>query len=253
MRLSGMRWGAVALGGAAAFAIAGVAPAAEEQERLGFSVSPAKAGRPQTVGFALDSTAPWTAARVFFALPAGTVWNGGRFPRCRFTTLADRRKVDARGVNRDCPRGSRVGSGHATIVHVTPTVTIRERIRVTAVNAGATVHLVMLGRSDSVIDGKRHRGVRVVVWKGRPPSQGQVTAWVPATDPIQLPLMQTARLEHFDLKLGNTRQSRGILELPSCRRGRWRAAAAVQYIDLTDFENERRGLGEATDTVRCRA
>ena len=238
----------MALAGVAAIATADAAAGAEEQERLKFSVS-----RAQTVGFSLDSSSPWSTARVFLTLPAGTAWNGRRFPRCSIRMLNDRRKVDADGVSSKCPRGSRVGSGHATIVHENPSLTIPERIRVTVVNGGPTVHLVMFGSFDVTADGRRLRGKRSVVWRGRPPTQGQVTAWVPVSAPIELPSDDAARLAHLDLKIGNTRRTRGILELPRCKQGRWRAIATIRYRDLHDFEDESRGAGQATDSVRCRA
>jgi hypothetical protein len=240
------RSGAVALAGVAAIVTADAAAGAEEQERLKFSVS-----RAQTVGFSLDSSSPWSTARVFLTLPAGTAWNGRRFPRCSIRMLNDRRKVAADGVSSKCPRGSRVGSGHATIVHENPSVTIPERIRVTVVNGGPTVHLVMFGRFDVTANGRRLQGKRSVVWRGRPPNQGQVTAWVPVSDPIQLASDRAARLVHLDLKIGDTRRTRGILELPRCKGGRWRATAQIDYWDINDPENERRGAGRATDSVRC--
>ena len=192
MRLTRFGWSALASAGAAAITTASFASAAD-RERLSFSVSPDKAGRSQTVRFSFDSTAPWSTFGVSLTLPPGTVWNGGRFPRCSLRTLlrlgAPRRAAD--GVPHACPRGSRVGSGRATIVHSNPGLTIRERGRVTAVNGGGTIHLVMRARSELTVDGKRRQlsGSDVNVWRAAPSRLGRVTQWLPVGGPMELSLI----------------------------------------------------------------
>jgi hypothetical protein len=111
---------------------------AQPPEHFSFTASPARAGESVTLGFTLGTTAPWSTGHFAIDLP-GAVWNGRRFPSCSLKRLLRDRSA------KRCPRGSRVGTGRALYVHGGPNLTLEERFRVTAVNAGSALHMVWEG------------------------------------------------------------------------------------------------------------
>ncbi|WP_320672641.1 hypothetical protein [Patulibacter defluvii] len=69
-----------------------------------------------------------TLQRAVFLFPRGTVYNGGRFPRCSIATML------ARASTAGCPKGSIMGSGRADAdADTSPT-----EARITVVNGGPT-------------------------------------------------------------------------------------------------------------------
>jgi hypothetical protein len=228
------RWSAAA---AVGLALSGApVAAAQTPEHFAFTATPARAGVPVTLGFDFGTTAPWTSGRFGFAVPRG-VWNGRHFPTCSLRTL--RRD----GSARRCPRGSLVGRGRALYVHGGPDLRLEERFRVTAVNGGATVH--MLWRGGPV--GSAREG-RTLIWRGV-----GTTEWVPL-DFVEIAGGLTATMERFTLELGATSRGRGLVGLRRCRQGRYDATAVVFYRDSSPGpgEDADQGAGVARDSVRCR-
>jgi hypothetical protein len=210
--------------------------AAQPPEHLRFTASPARAGESVTLGFTLGTGAPWSSGHFGIDLP-GAVWNGRRFPTCSLKRLSRDRSA------KRCPRRSRVGTGRAMFVHGAPQLRIEERFRVTAVNSGSALHMIWKG---SPVTGSPNG--RTLIWRSRIGELGEVTEWT-AMDFVEIIGGVTATLEHFELEVGATSRGQGIFEIPRCRNGRWRATAVLHYHDIL-FED--RGIGRASDSVRCR-
>jgi hypothetical protein len=233
------------LKGAGCFSVLALAlvPAAlgRPLERFSFAASPAQAGQPLTLTFALGSKVEDEFDRFGIDLPSGTVWNGRDFPRCTFRAMTER--LDRPGPI--CPARTRAGAGKATVVfpldageqHV-------EHARITVVNGGTALHLIWKSRAN-LPDGSTLR--RTILWKGRPDKQGPVTAWVPFSSPLGLP-GQKLRIKRIHLKIAKSHGSQGMLEIDRCRNHRWRATGWMTFVD---DEGSALEPASATDSVRC--
>ena len=210
---------------------------AQPPEHFSFTASPARAGEPVTLGFTLGTTAPWSSSHFGIDLPRAA-WNGRRFATCSLARLLRNRSA------KRCPRRSRVGTGRALFVHGGPELRLQERFRVTAVNAGDALHMVWTGGPVA-----NSPNGRTLIWRSRIGNLGEVTEWYP-TDFVEIVAGMTATLESFELEVGATSGGRGLFEIPRCRNGRWRATAVLHYHD-TSFEDK--GVGRASDSVRCHA